>query len=606
MNGWMGQVATVNLTQGAVVREPAEETVLRTYLGGRGLGVKLLADRCDPTVAPLSPDNKLVIAVGPLTGSAAPTAGRFSVVTRSPLTGTIFDANSGGFWGPQFKACGLDAMILEGAAPSPVYLFVDEDRIEVRDARDLWGLDVHETTDRLRERHGKPARVACIGPAGERLVRVAAIMNDYHRAAGRGGVGAVMGSKRLKAIVVDGSRKLEIADRAAFGFLVKEAQRKLAQNPVTSKAMPEYGTAGLLNIMNAFGLLGTRNYQRGTFEAAEQVGGESLTEQILVRKRPCFACPIACGRETATASARGEGPEFETIYAFGPMCLVDSLEQIAEIGYDCNRLGMDTISLGVTIACAMEISERGLLDEPIGWGDAGRVRELVRQTGYREGLGDELADGARRLAERYGLPDVAMHVKGLELPAYDPRGAKGMGLAYATSNRGGCHLRAYMIGYEVLGLPKRIDRLSCDNKAGLCVRQQDLNAAMDSLVECRFVESAVNESHFARQLAAVTGVAYRPEDLLVIGERIWNLERLFNLAAGFTRADDTLPRRLLAEPLAAGGSRGQVVELASMLDEYYDVRGWTRAGVPTPAKLAELGLVGVLDGTLGRDRPVHA
>lgn len=590
MFGWIGRALTVDLRTGRIEAWAPGEELLASYLGGRGLGVRLVADRLPAGVDPLGPANVLVFAVGPLTSTAAPTAGRFSVITKSPLTDTIFDANSGGFFGPAFKGCNLDVLVLEDAAPEPVYLYLAPDRAELRPAGDLWGLDVQRTTDLLRERHGRQVKVACIGPAGERLVRFAAIMNDYHRAAARGGVGAVMGSKRLKAIVADGKARADLSDKPAYTFVLREMQRLLAQNPVTSKGLPEYGTAGLLNIINYFGLLATKNFQQGTFAGADAVSGEALADRLLVRKKPCFACPIACGRETKVGAKEGEGPEFETIYAFGPMCLVDDLEQITLAGYACNELGLDTISTGVTIACALELRERGLLDWDACWGQGERLVALVRQIAYREGLGDELAEGALRLATRYGAPEVAMVAKGLELPAYDPRGAQGMGLAYATSNRGGCHMRAYMIGMEVLGLPKRIDRFSPYGKAALCAVQQNLNAAMDSLVVCRFIEAANNETHYARLLSAATGRHYRPEDLMRCGERIWNLERLFNLREGFTRADDTLPRRLLEEPLAEGHSAGHVVALDAMLDEYYRVRSWTPDGVPRPAKLAQLGL----------------
>ncbi|HEX2171819.1 MAG TPA: aldehyde ferredoxin oxidoreductase family protein [Dehalococcoidia bacterium] len=591
----------VDLTAGRVTYEDLALETLHTYLGGRGLGVKLLTDRLDPRVDPLSPDNLIVFAVGPLTGTNAPTAGRFSVVTKSPLTGTIFDANSGGFWGPDFKACGFDALLLYGASDRPVYLDLSPGRVEIREADDLWGLDVPGATDLLRARHGKTAKIATIGPAGENLVRMAAIMNDYHRAAARGGVGAVLGSKRVKALVASARRKVELADRDAYLMVVKEAQRLIAQSPITSKALPEYGTASLMGVINQFGLLGTKNFQQGTFAQADAISGEAITDQILVRKKPCYACPIACGRETHVGDKSGEGPEFETIYAFGPMCLVGDLEQVTTAGFLCNELGLDTISVGVTISCAIELAERGLLDTDLTWGDGKRFNELITAIAHRQGLGDRLAEGSLRLAQSAGAPEVAMQTKGLEMPAYDPRGSKGMGLAYATSNRGACHLRAYFIGLEILGLPKRIDRLSPDNKGGLCVLMQNLNAAMDSLIECRFVESANNEAHYARQLSAATGVSYEPEELMVIGERIWTLERLFNNAAGFTRADDTLPPRLLHEPLSEGMSKGQVVELDPMLDDYYRARGWDDQGRPTPAKLAELGLSEL---SVGKYQPV--
>jgi aldehyde:ferredoxin oxidoreductase len=591
LSGWNGRALELDLDRSRVRDLPLDDTLLLEYVGGRGLGAKLLYDLFEPGTDPLSPRNPLIFTVGPLDGTPAPTSGRYSVTAKSPLTGTIFDSNSGGHLGPALKACGIDALIIRGAAKDPIYIHLTPKKLEVLDAGELWGLDVVETTDRLTELYGPKAKVACIGPAGENLVRFASIMNDKHRTAGRGGMGAVMGSKRVKALVVSDYRiGLNVADRATFLFFVKEANKLIAQNPVTSKALPKYGTSAIMNLINLLGILPTKNFQTGSFAHAEEVSGEAITERILVGQVACYACPIACGRETATSNGHGEGPEFETVYAFGAMLLNPDLEDIAEVGYLCNRLGMDTISMGVTLACAMELSERGHLPESVRWGDQKAIRRLVTATAHRDGLGDLLAEGSRRLAERCGAPDVAMAVKGLELPAYDPRGSKGMGLAYATSNRGGCHLRAYMIDLEVLGLPKRIDRFSPHGKAGLCVVEQDLSAAVDTLVMCRFTQFALTEEHYARLLTAATGHTYTPEDFMRVGERIWNLERLFNLREGFTRADDTLPRRLLEEPLKEGPTAGRVVELDLMLAEYYEARGWDQDGVPTKEKLQELGL----------------
>jgi len=590
MIGWMGFSVDVDLSRSTITWRELDEGVAGRFVGGRGYGVKLIYDELERGIDPLSERNLLIFATGPLTGSMAPTSGRYSVVTKSPLTGTIFDANSGGFFGPALKACGLDVLILRGRASNPVYLNLTDRSAEVLGADDMWGKDTHETKNLIQCRHGADAKVACIGPAGENIVRIAAIVNDDDRAAARGGVGAVMGSKNLKAIVAKGRAKPSVADPDSFGFVVKECNKLLDQNPVTSKALPRFGTAVLVNVMNEVNVLPSKNFQRSNFEGADNISGESIRKRLLIRQRACFNCGIACGRVTRTVRERGEGPEYETAFALGSDCLVGDLDDLAEANYLCNRLGIDTISMGGTIAAAMELHERGLLPEEVNWGDGEKMKELIRLTAYRQGLGDVLAEGSMRLAEKFGSPDSAIHVKGLELPAYDPRGSKGQGLAYATSNRGACHLRSFMVGIEVLGFPKRIDRLSAINKAGLCIVQQNLNAALDTLVLCRFTSYALDEEHYARLLSKATGVTFTPEDFLLLGERVWNLERLFNLREGFTKEDDTLPRRFLEEPLLEGSTKGQVVELEQMLDEYYRFRGWDDEGRPTPRKLAQLDI----------------
>ena len=588
--GWMGRIAEVDLSRSSVSFAKWDGDDLVKFVGGRGLGAKMVYDRVQPGIEPLSPENTLVFSVGPLTGTAAPTSGRYIVSTKSPLTGTIMDASSGGFFGPKFKACGLDALIVKGRAKTPVVLHMTEKEIQILDGVDRWGEGVFETTRHLKERFGKDAEVACIGPAGENLVRLAAIMNDCHRAAARGGVGAVMGSKNLKAIVACGKMKTEIADKERFLFVVKESNRVFDMHPITSKALPRFGTAVLVNLMNELGVLPAENFRSTFHPEAENLSGESITKKLLVRAKSCFACRIACGRVTKLDGVEGEGPEYETVYALGSCCSIWDLEKVTEANYLCNDLGLDTISTGVTIACAMELSERGLLSDKVRWGDGERMVELVRQTALREGLGNELAEGSMRLATRCGAPEVAMQSKGLELPAYDPRGAKGQGLAYATSNRGGCHLRSYMIGLEILGVPRRIDRFTTVNKAGLVISQQNLYAGMDTLVMCRFTGYGLDEDYYSRMLSAAIGVEYSANDFMRVGERIWNLERLFNIREGFGRKDDTLPERLLSEPLTAGPTKGQAVELGPMLDEYYRFRGWDQNGRPTRSVLERVGL----------------
>lgn len=590
MYGWAGKVLEVDLSEERIKELELEEELAYNFLGGRGLGAKILYYRVGPDVKPFDPENLLVFAVGPLTGTLAPTSGRHSVATKSPLTGTILDSNSGGYWGAELKFAGFDAIIVSGQASRPVYLWVHNGSAELKDASGLWGKGTHASTDAICKQLGDgKVRVACIGPAGERFVKFAAIINDKNRAAGRGGVGAVMGSKRLKAVAVKGSRPVKIANEAAFKVFVKECQKVLHENPFTSTALPMYGTAFLMNIVNEHGILPTRNFQTGVFSSAEKLSGERIRETILVRGRGCFACPIPCGRVTKVGELEVEGPEYGTLCAFGAQCGVDDLEVIARANLLCNDLGLDTISMGSTIGCAMELSERGRLDGP-KFGGAEGIAELIRKTATREGLGEKLAEGSARLAEESGAPELSMSVKGLELPAYDPRGVQGLGLAYATSNRGGCHLRAYTIAQEVLGTPYPTERFSTAGKPEQTAILQDQHAVMDSLVLCRFTSLALKTTHYAKLLTAATGIEFTDEDLMKIGERIYNLERLYNLREGFSAEDDTLPKRLIEEPMPEGPSEGRRHMLPRMLSGYYACRGWGSDGVPTEEKLRELGL----------------
>lgn len=593
MQGWAGKVLDVNLSNGTIQEHALDERLARLFLGGRGLGARILWDEVGPEVDPLSPGNVLIFANGPLTATGYQTSNRFSVTTKSPLTGTILDANSGGYWGMQFKKTGYDALIVRGRADHPVYLEVTPAGISLHDAQGLWGQRVRAVTKTLGQSNQK-RNVLCIGPAGEHLSRLAAIMNDGERSLARGGPGAVMGSKNLKAIVVEGRERPEILDREQFKFMLYEARKMLRQSPLTSQALPEFGTAVMMNLVNNVGALPTRNHQQTQFEHVEAISGETLNDKFLVKNAACWACPIGCTRITKTEKANGgvegEGPEFETAWALGAQCGIDDLAAIVEANALCNDLGLDTISAGSTIACAMELTEKGLLDSDLRFGRADLLAPALEAMGARRGLGNDLAEGSRRLATQYGAPELSMSVKGLEMPAYDPRGMQGQGLLYATSNRGACHMRGNMLGLEVLGLPKLIDRFQVQGKSSYVILHQNVAAAIDSLVLCKFANMAVAEEYFARTLTAVTGVRYVTEDLVRVGERVWNLERLYNLREGFTRAEDTLPPRLLNEPVAEGPSRGWVSKLEPMLQEYYRARGWDEQGVPGPKKLAELEL----------------
>jgi aldehyde:ferredoxin oxidoreductase len=581
----------LDLSQRTCSAEELSADVARRFVGGRGLGAYLALRERLYAVEPFADEAVLVFAPGPLTGTAAPASGRYSVTGRSPLTGTVFDGNSGGAFGVVFKRLGYDYLLVEGSLAAPGYLLIGRGGVELRDAAMLWGGDVPDTLARLRELH-PDSEAAVIGPAGENGVLFASIVNNRGRSIGRGGLGAVMGAKNLKAIVVagDGELRPTPADAERFAFVVYEATKMLKANPITSQALPEFGTAVLVNVLDQAGAFPTRNFRESRFEHAEAISGEALRAGYTRKRSACRGCSIGCARRTTTANDSGDGPEYETIWALGAACGVGDLTAILEASYVCNRLGLDTISTGSTIACAMELGEAGLLEGGPRFGDGGALAPLVAAVARREGLGDELADGSRRLAERHGAPELSMSVKSLELPAYDPRGMKGQGLAFATSNRGGCHLRANMVGPEILGVPKMIDRFATLGKAGLLINLQNLNAVLDSLSLCKFTAFAMKEDYYARLLSAVTGETVEPQELLRVGERIWTAERLFNLAAGYTRADDSLPRRLTDEPVAAGPAAGEVVDLQPMLDEYYVSRGWDREGRPSRRKLAALGL----------------
>jgi aldehyde:ferredoxin oxidoreductase len=579
----------VSLSDKTIRREPIPVDLYEQYLGGRGLGVKLLYDNLRPGIDPLSPDNWLIFAVGPSTASTVPTAGRFEVMTKSPQTGTIFDSNCGGYFGPQLRRAGYAAVVFQGKSNDPVYLWINDDEVEIRDASAVWGKDTSAATDMLLQMTDEKAQVACIGPAGENLVKMAAIINDKHRAAGRGGVGAVMGSKGLKAVVAKGTKSVAVHDKERLNNAVVRARRLFKKSGVTDKSLPVYGTAVLVNVINEYGMLPTHNFQEGTFNDAEGVSGEKLLERLLVKTYNCYGCPIGCGRISRVHGKDVGGPEYESIWALGPQCGINDLEWIAEANHKCNLLGMDTISVGSTIGCVMELAERGKLEASLRFGDTMGVLELLEDISYRRGLGQDLAEGSQRLAEKYGAPELSMHVKGLEIPAYDPRGVQGHGLGYATSNRGGCHLRSYLIGPEIMGAPVLVDRDKTEGKASLVILYQNLSAAMDAMVVCRFTNFALTVDDYAEMISAGTGLEMSGKDFLQVGARIWNLERMFNMREGFTSEDDKLPKRF-SEPLPEGGSRNRISHAGELLPEYYRLRGWDEDGNPTDATRESLGL----------------
>jgi len=587
MNGWTGKILRVDLSTCNISTENIDEEVLHLYLGGRGLGAYLVNNEVLPETDPLDADNILAFCTGGLTGVRVPTGGRSSMSTLSPLTGTIFDANTGSTFGVRLKWAGYDALVVSGKSETPVWLQVDPNGATIHPADDLVGLDIPETVKRLKARN---TGIVSIGPAGENLVLFASIADEKGRSFGRGGVGAVMGSKNLKAIVANGKDRPGIADKEIYDFVNYEAGKMVEASPRTSQGLPEFGTSVLVNLMNWYGVLPANNFQLGEFPNADQISGERLRDEFLTKRGACWGCPIGCKRVTKTEKDVGEGPEYETIYALGSSLGIDDFETIIEANYKCNRLGMDTISCGATIACAMELSQRGALDTDLAFGRADLLLDTVESIAYRRDLGDHLAEGSKRLSSRYGMPETAMQVKGLEFPAYDPRGMQGQGLLYATSNRGACHLRGNMLGPELLGAPKMLDRHATSGKAGVLIVLQHTNAVIDSIGMCKFVNFAIGDDFFARMMTSITGHPYETQDLQAAGERIWNLERLYNLKAGFTKEDDTLPPRFLNQPLQEGGSAGHTVHLDEMLAEYYRFRGWTEDGVPTQKKLKALSL----------------
>ena len=613
---WAGKILRVDLTAGTVKSEPLNRDWARAYIGSRGLGTKYLCEEVDAKVDPLSAANKIIWATGPLTGTMASTGGRYTVITKSPLTGAIACSNSGGYWGAEFKMAGWDMVIFEGASPKPVYLYVNDDVAELRDASHLWGKSVWETEETLKKSLQDPlTRVSSIGKAGENGVLFAAVVNDLHRAAGRSGVGTVMGSKNLKAIAVRGTKGVgNIKNPAAFMQAVKDKKKILAENGVTGQGLPAYGTQVLMNVINEVGGLPTRNHRQSQFESAKDISAEAMAtpratdgKKHLVTNQACFGCTIACGRISKmdqghfTVSTKPQywgangGLEYEAAWALGAANGVKDLEALQYANLICNEEGIDPISFGATIGAVMELYEMGVLTkEQVGieakFGSAEALAFLVDETVNGRGFGKEIGQGSKRLTAKYGHPELSMSSKGQEFPAYDGRAIQGIGLAYATSNRGGCHLRGYTIASEVLGIPVKTDPLEHEGKPELVKAFQDATAAFDSSGLCIFTTFAWGLADLAPQMQGACGDEFDTEALAHIGERIWNMEREFNNRAGFTAKDDSLPKRLLSEAVTSGPAKGKVNMLAEMMPKYYAARGWDTEGRPTADTRKRLGL----------------
>jgi len=613
---WARKILRVDLTAGTCTPEPLNMDWARAFIGQRGLATKYFTEEVDAKVDPLSPENKIIWATGPLTGTMASTGGRYSVITKGPLTGAIACSNSGGYWGAELKMAGWDMIIFEGRSPRPVYLLIEDDVARLLDAGWLWGKSVWETEPALRSRHQDPQiRVSSIGRAGETGCLYAAVVNDLHRAAGRSGVGTVMGSKNLKAIAVRGTRGVgNIRDFPAFMKATVAAKKVLADHPVTGQGLPKYGTQVLMNVINEIGALPTRNHQGVQFEGARDISGEAMHEPRktdgkpnLVSNQACFGCTIACGRVSKldethfTVKTRPEywgasgGLEYEAAWALGAANGVNDLEALTFVNFLCNEHGFDPITFGATVGAVMELYQLGVLTkEQLGveakFGSAEALVKFAELTARGEGFGKEIAQGSRRLCAKYGHPELSMSVKGQEFPAYDSRGIQGMGLTYATSNRGACHLRSYTVASEVLGIPVKTDPLATEGKPALVKAFQDATAIFDSAGICLFTSFAWTLADVQPQLAAACSEEFTLDELGYIGERIWNLERDFNNRAGFTSKDDQLPRRLTSEPAQTGPAKGKVNGLAVMLPEYYQLRGWDQDGQLTPATRSRLKL----------------
>ena len=592
------KIARINLTTGDISVEPLDMELAHKFIGGRGLGTKMLYDAGVATVDPLSPENQLIYITGPMTGAAAPSTGRYMVVTKSPLTGMIACSNSGGIWGAKLKYAGWDAIIVEGEAPEWAYIVIDDDKIEIRDASDLIGMKSELIDDTLKERHGQDFSVLNIGPAGEKKVLLAAIMNDKDRAAGRSGVGAVMGSKKLKAIVVRATRKNldNIADIDALKEATKRAMEVIRENPVTGSGLRQLGTAVLVNIVNNIGAFPTNNWQGSYAEYGDDISGETLADTYLVKAGACYRCPIACARVIKVGDKVVGGPEYEPLWAYGGNCGNNDLNTIDICNMLCNEYGLDAISTPCTIAAAMELYQRGYITEeecdgyPLEWGNTESLIEWTKRMGDPESeLAWLMSSGSARLCEHYGHPEISMSVKKQEMPAYDARAIQGIGITYATSNRGGCHVRGYMISPEVLGLPEQLDRTVTTDKAAWAKTFQDLTAVIDSMGHCLFTSFAMGAPEYTDLLNAATGTTWTVEEVLNIGDRIYNIERMFNKAAGMKPEDDRLPKRLLEEPVSDGPSEGMVSQLPLTLPQYYEARGWVNA-FPTDETLKKLGL----------------
>ena len=608
----MEKILRVNLKNNQISTENALENDLEKYIGGMGVATGIFIREVPAEIEPYDEKNLLIFSVGPFCGTSVPFCSRHFIMAKSPLTNILGESSSGGFWGTELKFAGFSHIIIEGKSKKPVFLWINDNTIELKDASDLWGKGVFETTELIKKELGENYNVDCIGIAGENLVRYAGIMNDLHRAAGRCGGGAVMGSKKLKAIAVLGKKTVKIANPSAFAEVARK-QFELLDQSMFKVTLETFGTNAVIDLVNVRGGFPTKNWQTCVFPQIEEINAQALSEKVLSEPLGCFACPLKCGRRSEIRRGKyegdkGEGPEYETVGTLGGQCQVTDMEAITKGHYLCNDYGLDTISTGATIAFAMECYEKGILTKSdtggleLEFSNADVVIELIHKIAKREGFGDLLAEGTRRMAQKLdkGCERFAIQVKGLELPAYDSRAVQITGLAYAVANRGGDHITAYIQGPAFLDIPflvipdSRInDVLVADpEEVHVLVELENVMAALDTLGACKFMGFCVSSEEWVKLVEHCLGKEFNYDNLVKIGERAYNLARIFNVREGLTRADDTLPPRLLEEPLPEGPAAGKVNEnLPAMLDKYYELRGWDKAtGKPTPEKLKELGL----------------
>lgn len=596
--GYAGKVLHFDLSLERPRVESLNDAEAFLVLGGKGLGALYLYRTLKRGASALSPENPLIISTGPLTGTIAPSSTKFSVITKSPQTNAFLDSNCGGMFGVQLKRAGYDALIVKGVASEPSLLELDEDGAELRPCR-LWGKTSYESISELRKELPDYSFLLT-GPAGERLAPISGLITDDMRSAGRGGSGAVMGYKKLKAIAVRGRKPIEVYDPDEMRRTAWVTRRMLRLHEVTARSLPRYGTVNIIEVVNEVGALPTRNFQTGRFDGVNELSGDIWRSRLWRADKSCYGCTIRCGKIAVLDGAWVDGPDYETIWAFGPNCGIKDVKLIAMANYLCDAYGLDTISTGVTIGFIMELYEKGFIADLDGvrpaWGDGEAFLKLMEKTCKGEGCGKMVEQGVARLSKQFqGSEKFAMHVKGLEMPAYEPRAAKGMGLGYATSDRGACHLRGYTAGQELLGYGGGVDPYSVEGKARLVIDRQNEKAVIDSSGMCFFAFFAITLKELYRMLVACTGQPYRDwYDLMRVGERVYNLTRLFNVREGFGRSDDCLPPRDLREPMPDGPARGQVVELDSMLSEYYEVRGWDDNGVPRKDTLERLRLYELL------------
>lgn len=605
------RILRVNLSKKALNDEFLPKGFIEHFIGGKGFAW-LLAKELKPNVDPLSPENKIIFATGPLTGSGAPGfSGRHVVITKSPLTNIFLDTYAGGFWGARLRFAGYDAIIIEGKSEKPVYLWLHDGVAEIRDARDMWGKTISETDRLVKKDVGeKDTSVASIGIAGENLVRFACIANDGGREAGRGGAGAVMGSKLLKAIAITGksgdeASRVTIANRERFEEACNELRGLLAKNPLTSILLPSLGTPGFVGIANALGGWRVRNAKEGVFERAEEISGEAMKEKIFVRSIACYGCPVGCRKISQVKSGpytcTVEGPEFESICLLGANCGIGDLEPLAYAANLCDEFGMDTISTGAVIGFAMELYERGIVSKTetegleLKFGNYEALIEMIKRTAERRGFGSILAEGVKRASEKIGRGSeyYADHVKGLELPAWEPRAFWGHALSMCLSDRGACHTHSPVLDLDMSG---KLDRFSIEGKAEAVKQGEEFTAAKDTLIHCLFVSqfTQLPASFCATLVSSVTGIEIDEKKFLLVGERLINLTRIFNVREGVTRKDDYLPKRLMEQAHTMGPTSGKVLAkefLDNMLGRYYELRGWdVKTGIPLKAKLESLGL----------------